>query len=134
MSIQSGDNPHTVRQKLRTFYVGSPSTLSPFKDMSIDEIKNRIERAPKTIWGFDTVTDLMTDMSVVSRRDGIAELECYAFVDRLPVLALEPFEQAAITRWHSEELPDGVHPLAFLGKSKLVQVPPTCHLRTIGIC
>ena len=43
--------------------------------------------------------------------------------DRLPVLAVEPFEQSAIARWHGEGLPEGVHPVDFLGMSRLVQVP-----------
>jgi len=37
--------------------------------------------------------------------------------------ALEPFEQAAIARWHTEGLPEGAHPVDFLGMSRLVQVP-----------
>ena len=47
----------------------------------------------------------------------------YESVDRLPVFALEPFEQAAVARWRSEGLPDGAHPVEFLGMSKLIQVP-----------
>jgi uroporphyrinogen-III decarboxylase len=44
-------------------------------------------------------------------------------VDRVPVLALEPFEQTALTRWRGEGLPEGAHPVDFLGMSQLVQVP-----------
>ena len=59
----------------------------------------------------------------MSPREYFRAIMCYESVDRLPVLALEPFEQAAITRWRSEGLPGGVHPVAFLGMSQLVQVP-----------
>ncbi len=47
----------------------------------------------------------------------------YQQVDQLPVLAMEPFEQTAIARWYNEGLPNGVHPVDFLGMSQLVQVP-----------
>jgi uroporphyrinogen decarboxylase len=47
----------------------------------------------------------------------------YEPVDRLPVLAIEPFEQMAIRRWHGEGLPEGVHPVDYLGMSRLVHVP-----------
>ncbi|MDA0335431.1 MAG: hypothetical protein O2782_09720 [bacterium] len=56
-------------------------------------------------------------------REAFRALMRYEPVHRLPVLALEPFEQAAITRWHSEGLPEGMHPVDFLGMSRLVQVP-----------
>ena len=47
----------------------------------------------------------------------------YGPADRLPVLALEPFEPTAIERWRGEGLPDSVHPVDFLGMSRLVYVP-----------
>lgn len=47
----------------------------------------------------------------------------YEPVDRLPVLALEPFETTAIERWHQEGLPKDVHPVDFLGMSQLGNVP-----------
>jgi len=47
----------------------------------------------------------------------------YEPVDRLPVLALEPFETTAIQRWHEEGLPKDVDPVDFLGMSQLVNVP-----------
>ena len=39
-------------------------------------------------------------------------------VDRLPVLALEPFEATAIERWHCEGLPSGTDPVDFLDRSR----------------
>jgi len=56
-------------------------------------------------------------------RERFRALMRYEPVDRLPVLALEPFEQVAIARWRGEGLPDGADPVAFLGMSRLVQVP-----------
>jgi uroporphyrinogen decarboxylase len=41
-------------------------------------------------------------------------------VDRLPVMALEPFEELAIERWHEEGLPPGESPEAFLKMARLV--------------
>ncbi|MFC1452858.1 uroporphyrinogen decarboxylase family protein [Verrucomicrobiota bacterium] len=46
-------------------------------------------------------------------------------VDRLPVLAFEPYEQKAIERWRTEGLPEGVEPVDFLGMSRLVEIPVT---------
>jgi hypothetical protein len=64
----------------------------------------------------------MTD-GCMSQRESFRALMAYESVDRLPVLALEPFEQTAIARWHREGLPAGVHPVDYLGMSRLVQVP-----------
>jgi uroporphyrinogen decarboxylase len=47
----------------------------------------------------------------------------YEPVDRLPVLALEPYEPTAIERWRKEGLPEGVRPEDFLGMSRLVHLP-----------
>lgn len=44
-------------------------------------------------------------------------------VDRLPVLALEPYESTALDRWATEGLPAGVRPEDFLGMSRLRHVP-----------
>lgn len=44
-------------------------------------------------------------------------------VDRLPVLALEPFEEGAISRWNTEGLPRGVDVVEYLGMSRLVSIP-----------
>lgn len=44
-------------------------------------------------------------------------------VDRLPVMALEPFEVDAVARWRMEGLPAGADPVAYLGMSRLVHVP-----------
>jgi len=43
-------------------------------------------------------------------------------VDRLPVMALEPLEEPAVERWHSEGLPLGQIPEDFLMMAKLVHV------------
>jgi len=53
----------------------------------------------------------------------------YEPVDRLPVLALEPFEPSALARWRREGLPEGADPVDFLGMSRLVHVP--CNLDPI---
>jgi len=47
----------------------------------------------------------------------------YEPVDRLPVLALEPFEQTAVERWRKEGLPKDADPVQFLGMSRLVNAP-----------
>ena len=58
-----------------------------------------------------------------SARESFRAIMSYEEADALPVLALEPFEQRAIERWHGEGLPAGVRPEEFLGMSRLVQVP-----------
>ena len=47
----------------------------------------------------------------------------YESVDRLPVLAVEPFETSAIERWQREGLPGDSHPVDYLGMSQLVRIP-----------
>ena len=47
----------------------------------------------------------------------------YEPVERLPVLALEPFEAEALTRWRAEGLPEDADVVEFLGMSRLVHVP-----------
>lgn len=39
-------------------------------------------------------------------------------VDRLPVMAIEPFEQSAVDRWRGEGLPADVSPFEFLGMTR----------------
>ena len=43
-------------------------------------------------------------------------------VDRLPVMALEPFEAPAIERWHTQGLPAALHPTTYLGMARFVNV------------
>ena len=43
-------------------------------------------------------------------------------VNRLPVMALEPFEKTAIERWRKEGLPPDTSPVDFLGMDQLVYV------------
>ena len=47
----------------------------------------------------------------------------YAPAERLPVLALEPFEESAIERWRHEGLPADADPVEFLGMSHLAFLP-----------
>ena len=51
----------------------------------------------------------------------------YEPVDRLPVLALEPFEPTAIERWYAEGLPEGADPAEHLGMSRQVLLPLSFH-------
>ena len=46
----------------------------------------------------------------------------YQPVDRLPVLAVEPYERLAVTRWRNEGLPIDKAPEEFLGMTRLVHV------------
>ena len=41
----------------------------------------------------------------MTNRDRFLSIMRYEPVDRLPVMALEPFEKTAIERWHTEGLP-----------------------------
>lgn len=56
-------------------------------------------------------------------RERFAAIMHYQAWDRLPVVALEPFEPAAIERWRGEGLPGGVGPEEFLGMSRLAYLP-----------
>ena len=59
----------------------------------------------------------------MTARERFRRTMAYEPVDRLPVLALEPFEQTAIDRWQEEGLPADVRPEEFLGMARLVHVP-----------
>ncbi|MBI2940095.1 MAG: hypothetical protein HYY04_06605 [Chloroflexi bacterium] len=56
-------------------------------------------------------------------RERFLALMRYEPVDRLPVLALEPYEVAAVERWRGEGLPKDVDPVDYLGMSRLVRIP-----------
>ncbi len=59
----------------------------------------------------------------ISAREAFRAIMNFETVERLPVMALEPFEQTAIERWRGEGLSAGAQPEQFLGMSRLVQVP-----------
>ena len=44
-------------------------------------------------------------------------------VDRVPVMAFEPFEVEALARWRGEGLPADADPIDFLGMDRSVAVP-----------
>jgi len=59
----------------------------------------------------------------MNARERFRKIMAYEPVDRLPVLALEPYEFTAIDRWRTEGLPADKGPEDFLGMSRLVHVP-----------
>ncbi len=59
----------------------------------------------------------------MNNRERFRRIMNYEPVDRLPVLAVEPFETMAIKRWQREGLPGDIHPVDFLGMSRLVHIP-----------
>jgi hypothetical protein len=61
--------------------------------------------------------------AALTNRDRFRRLLQGESIDRLPVMALEPFEADALQRWHAEGLPAGTDPVSFLGMSRLVNVP-----------
>ncbi|MCK5805380.1 MAG: hypothetical protein KAI66_21295 [Lentisphaeria bacterium] len=58
----------------------------------------------------------------MNARERFLRIMRYEPVDRLPVLAMEPFEQSAIERWHREGLPTAQSPVEFLGLDQLVYI------------
>jgi len=60
-------------------------------------------------------------------RERFRRLMRYEPIDRLPVMALEPFEPTAIERWRTEGLPESADPVEYLGMSRLVHVPLNFH-------
>jgi uroporphyrinogen decarboxylase len=56
----------------------------------------------------------------VNNRERFLRIMRYQPVDRLPVMALEPFEEPVIERWHRDGLPSGKNPEDFLKMAKLV--------------
>jgi uroporphyrinogen decarboxylase len=58
----------------------------------------------------------------MNHRERFLRLMNYEPVDRLLVLAVEPYEVEAIQRWQQEGLPAGVDPVAFLGMARLAPI------------
>lgn len=56
-------------------------------------------------------------------RERFVRIMRYEAVDRLPVLALEPYEKQVLDRWHSEGLPANQTPEEFLGMSSRILIP-----------
>jgi len=56
-------------------------------------------------------------------RERFRRIMAYEPVDRLPVLAFEPYEPSSLERWRSEGLPKETQPEDFLGMAKLIRVP-----------
>ena len=56
-------------------------------------------------------------------RERFLRIMRYEPVDRLPVIAFEPYEEDALKRWRREGLPEDRDPREFLGMSRLVHVP-----------
>ena len=52
-------------------------------------------------------------------RERFRRIMAYEPVDRLPVMALEPFEPEALDRWQSEGLPEGAEVVDHLGMARL---------------
>ena len=59
----------------------------------------------------------------MNARERFVRIMRYEPVDRLPVLALEPYEQDAVQRWRGEGLPEACDPEDALGMSRLVHIP-----------
>ncbi|MBI4024252.1 MAG: hypothetical protein HY360_04675 [Verrucomicrobia bacterium] len=61
----------------------------------------------------------------MTARERFLRIMRYEPVDRLPVLALEPFEKGLIERWRKEGLPPDRTPQEFLGMDEILFVPIT---------
>jgi len=59
----------------------------------------------------------------MNNRERFRSIMNYELVNNLPVLAVEPFETMAIKRWQKEGLPYNIHPVDYLGMSRLVYIP-----------
>jgi len=59
----------------------------------------------------------------MTARERFRRIMSYQPVDRLPVLALEPYESRAIERWRTEGLPQDVGPEEFLGMDRQAHLP-----------
>jgi len=73
----------------------------------------------------------------MDNRERFLKIMRYEPVDRLPAMAVEPYEQPAIERWRGEGLSAGQSPEEYLGMSQLVNVGvgalpiPAFELRTL---
>jgi uroporphyrinogen decarboxylase len=59
----------------------------------------------------------------MNNRERFNKIMNYQPVDRLPVIAFEPYEKTAIERWHNEGLPADGSAEDILGMSRLIKVP-----------
>ena len=59
----------------------------------------------------------------MTARERFQRIMRYEKVDRLPVVAFEPYETIGVERWHSEGLPAGRSPDEYLGMDVLRGAP-----------
>lgn len=63
----------------------------------------------------------------MNARERFMRLMNYETIDRLPVLALEPFEKLGLERWQQEGLPADRSVAEFLGMDEIMRVPVSFH-------
>ena len=102
MGIQGGDHPRVIERKLRMFYVPTRRERASYTEASVDDLEARLRETPFSKLGLDEVAAVLTDMSIVARKEGIAALE--KVVERVDekllaqglTLAIEGTEREAI--------------------------------------
>ena len=75
MGIQAGNHPGVIEQKLRMFYVPARKERDSYTGASVSDLEARLQETPFSQLGFDEVAEVLTDMSIVARAEGIAALE-----------------------------------------------------------
>jgi flagellar motor component MotA len=74
LAIAAGDNPGIVQHKLHTCYMpGLGKDYVPRK-VSVAEVRGKLKRQPFSQRNFDEITEVFTDMAIISRREGIRRL------------------------------------------------------------
>lgn len=79
MAIVQGDNPHVVRHKLDVFFNAQPSfekgKVTGPRQITAANLVAQLRKAPLEQMSLDQLADFFTDMSFLSRSDGINALE-----------------------------------------------------------
>jgi len=75
LSLQSGDNERIIELKLKTFYVAPGRKRAQNKSISLDDILSRLKEKPVLQSDIFEVADLLIDLTVIARRDGLKALE-----------------------------------------------------------
>lgn len=82
MSLQCGDNARVIEIKMKLFYVAPEQTRVLNEAVTVAEIESRLKEKPVSRCGVGEVANILTDIAIVARREGLSKLDdLVAFID-----------------------------------------------------
>ena len=89
LAITAGDNPGVVQHKLHAMYMPGLGKGYVPRKVSIAEVRGKLKRQPFSQRNFDEITEVITDMATIRRREGIRRL-----IDLMDLIDDELLKQA----------------------------------------